>query len=412
MMSKQTSRAKITIVAAIICAVVLLPSAACRADNVAEARAAFEEGIAHFQEDRYALALAAFETSYRMRQTAIVLFNIGMCQKALSRYAESLASFQVLLNTETFEVSPEVRRDAESAIRDIEENAGKLQLENLPEAAALRIDGHAIARALMGNPIFIAAGQHTATLTKVGFKSRDIAFSVVPGQVVTLDGSMEEEAAVLQIDCPAAATVHIDNVEAGSCPFEGKVAPGAVEVMVTAPGKERVVRTLIAQPGGTSSLAIRLDAETPSPQHHDVTVTKAAPVDADSRKKSQRLLLLGGIASAASGIAGLGIGVGFSARYNREYNDVRKTIGEVNRAFEEGNRDEYDSLAPLAAEKSTDLQDKKYPRYRKGMIAGYTAGGILTATGAVLLLLYGVRGRQKERDVAVTPTLGGVDIAF
>jgi hypothetical protein len=98
--------------------VLLVSVGLCEAQDIGQAKARFLEGIELVEQEKYQEALAAFEDSYRIYPKASVLFNIGMCQKALFKWNEAISTFEKYLNS-TDERNPERRLDAEKAIEEM-----------------------------------------------------------------------------------------------------------------------------------------------------------------------------------------------------------------------------------------------------------------------------------------------------
>ena len=75
-------------------------------------------------------------------------------------------------------------------------------------------------------------------------------------------------------------------------------------------------------------------------------------------------------------------------------------------------RDEYlndpdpDTLAAY-----DELQQEKQPAAERGMIIGYTIGGVLTAAGITMIVVDVIKNRPKDsKKVSITP--GGLSVQF
>src|SRR5258706_3095515 len=62
------------------------------ANEMDEAKRHFAQGVALYNDGNYNAALAEFEAAYKVKKSPGVLYNIGLTQKALFRYNESIAS--------------------------------------------------------------------------------------------------------------------------------------------------------------------------------------------------------------------------------------------------------------------------------------------------------------------------------
>ena len=82
-----------------LAALFLCTRAAAQEDpQVTRARALFVEGTAHANEMRWGEALARFESAQKLHPHPGTVYNIGICQRALGRYAQARASFRRALD--------------------------------------------------------------------------------------------------------------------------------------------------------------------------------------------------------------------------------------------------------------------------------------------------------------------------
>ncbi len=393
-----------------ICFIVpLLASLAGRADSPAEievaAKAKFKEGIDHFGKELYPQALAAFEASYQLRESPIVLYNIGMCQKALFQYPESMNTFHALLAMKKLDAS--IRQGVETAIEEMAALSGSLNLVDAPEGASVAIDGKFADTTPLKDLIHVAPGHHTAVISKPGHETLEMPFTANQGEVATVRAALQRMVATLKVDCPEGATLHLNGVQTGSCPFEGEIQPGTVEVRVTADGKKTAVETVNLTAGATAGLTLDLeDVETPSsetqPPQRAVT---------DNGERSAPVFLITGLTATVLGVSGLGVGVAYTALWFKHRNDVDEIIVNANDAHRMGDRDLYNMYVADYNEALQELEEDIHPKDRAGMIAGFVTGGVLTIAGATLLVVH-TRKKKRESKIAVFPVLGGLAVQF
>lgn len=86
--------------AALAAALALSPSLAFAqpAAPDAQARAAFDRGIADVDAGRFANAVAAFEESYRLRPAAVVLYNLASAYTRMGRHQQAIATYERYLS--------------------------------------------------------------------------------------------------------------------------------------------------------------------------------------------------------------------------------------------------------------------------------------------------------------------------
>ena len=85
----------------------------------AEAKRFFQEGNTFAKEGDYRRALEAFERSYALLPKAVVLFNIGMCFKALDHLNESAEYLRRYLSEAGDAPKPDLRAEAEKRLEEL-----------------------------------------------------------------------------------------------------------------------------------------------------------------------------------------------------------------------------------------------------------------------------------------------------
>lgn len=84
------------------------------------ARELFERGTESFTQEDYEGALRFFERSFEIRPLPVVLYNIAMCQRALTNYSESLATFNRCLSEFGDSFSAETTQEIEDQIETLQ----------------------------------------------------------------------------------------------------------------------------------------------------------------------------------------------------------------------------------------------------------------------------------------------------
>lgn len=348
------------------------------ADDREQAKAEFNKGLEHVAAENYPAALAAFEKSYELRPKASVLFNIGMCLKALYRYVESMETFRRYLEEAGPDLKPELVQQVSSAMAEMNQLVGRLRLAGAPDGAEVRIDGRVAGEAPFDKPLPIDPGHRVIEILLPGHRTQRIEIDVESSGEAEAQVSLTRVEALLRIECSAAdAVVRVDGEEVGGCPFEGEVAPGAHRVEVEAPAAERFDKEVVVEAGSTATV--------------DVDLSSGETVVVDEGASP---LFVAGIVSLAAGVGAGVLGAVFTYK---------------------GGQDQEDMKTELDADKYNELKDDLNMDNTISVI-GYVAAGALIATGVVLLVVDAMGdetiAEPGQDTVRVVPTPGGMMVTF
>src|SRR5262249_16622286 len=116
------------------------PLAAQQVDEAtkAQAKAAFEQGVAEYAAGHYAQARVSFGLAYQIRPHPIVNGNIANCYDKLGKPLQAIATFRRFLDSDAG--SPEQRMEVKSAIERLEHDVGRVMLRVTPDGASVTID--------------------------------------------------------------------------------------------------------------------------------------------------------------------------------------------------------------------------------------------------------------------------------
>jgi tetratricopeptide (TPR) repeat protein len=88
-----------------------------RADERAKARAAFHNGLRHYNLGEFTAALESFKEAYRHFDDPSFLFNIGQCERQVGHKKEAIREYRAFLNNATHPDNVDVVR---ATIRQLE----------------------------------------------------------------------------------------------------------------------------------------------------------------------------------------------------------------------------------------------------------------------------------------------------
>jgi hypothetical protein len=321
---------------------------AARADDSDPARRKFDEGIAALKAEDFPGALTAFEASYRIRKKASVLYNIAMCQKALFRYTEAIATLEKLVrDSPAGEVDTARAEEIEAALRSLRDQVGRIAITVDVDGATVLLDGRVSGGTPLKDAVMVDPGRHVVEVRKEGFSDFR--------QEIELSVGEAREMAVSLVEVPARDA---------------------------------------SPPAGTAQ-------ETPVEEREDDSVSAAKGSDdgAERHAKRDAVLLTSAIFTLALGAGGITVGGVFLHKWNDDFNRTSSAAKDCKRSFE------------WSCYRDHSYYSSKLEGERIGIVAGFVTGGALVAAGAVLMTLrYRQKSRSPRVALAVTPR--GVGFEF
>ncbi|MDI7267974.1 MAG: PEGA domain-containing protein [Myxococcota bacterium] len=147
-----------------------------------EARDLFLRAVAGVAEGRYAEALADFESSYRLRPEAVVLYNIGMCRwemrdlpgarTALRRYPEEAGGAG----------SAELLENAERIVAEIDRQVGFVDVAVRETGATVYLDAVEVGISPLVEPLVVMPGRHAVEARVEGRRPARAEVTVAAGE--------------------------------------------------------------------------------------------------------------------------------------------------------------------------------------------------------------------------------------
>ncbi|HEX9294913.1 MAG TPA: PEGA domain-containing protein [Polyangiaceae bacterium] len=245
----------------IMVAAFALLSMPARADPAAaeEAKRHFTNGVHLFEDRNFAGALVEFEASFQQNPTPAALQNIAVCQKGLFRYAEAIATLQRMLRDFATQLSPEDKRAAEDAIREMSALLGTVIVKVTPPDARVTINDSVLSADAMKRPVRLSAGEYRVAAEAPGYARQERVMTVVSGQKdVPLNLTLVPFSGTLVVRAhDSQAAIAIDGAQVGYDEWKGPVSAGQHEVYVYT-SKLRHKSTVVAYAGQTTQVEAKL----------------------------------------------------------------------------------------------------------------------------------------------------------
>jgi hypothetical protein len=230
---------------------------------IVEAREAFLRGAELAKDAQWSAALASFERSARLRPHAWTTYNIGVCERALGRYARAQRTFARALeeNRPGSDLPETTVEDVRRFQAEIDGLVARLDVTLDPADAAIAVDGAPLERRLAepdGRPVLVAGtlpagpgkappaahfqlvldpGSHVLLVTRDGFATAAQTEVTRPGERRTLEIKVDRMPATLAVSASERdAVVTIDRLDVGTTPVALQRSAGVHHVLVRKPG--------------------------------------------------------------------------------------------------------------------------------------------------------------------------------
>jgi len=160
-----------------------------------EASTRFKRGLQLFDEGDYALAVVEFERAYQLAPNYRALYNIGLVNVQLARYADATRTFEQYLRDGGAEIAPPRKAEVAKALAELKLRTATVDISTNAPGAEVSLDGKPLDAGSFHGPTLIDAGEHTFRATASGFQ---------PGyRTVTLAGG---DAASVRLELVAVST--------------------------------------------------------------------------------------------------------------------------------------------------------------------------------------------------------------
>ncbi len=339
-----------------------------------EAATHFTKGIDFYKEGNYSAALAEFRAAYKAVPSYEVLFNIGLCERRLFKYGDSVKTFNQYLSDGGAAV-PKERRDAvKKELDQIRALVAEVTFKVEGAPADLYIDGDKLGKTPTSETVLLGPGKHTFRAEREGEEPDEKTLELVSATKLEVSLAPHKKAAVpgeLTIESnPPGAVITMDGKLLGPSPVKEVVPEGGHEVIAELEGYVTSRTEVLVSAGQARKVTVELEIE--------------------RAKRTLHFPVVGTVIFLAGGVSVVG-GVLLQGAAN---NNAK----QVSALFEKGGT--WD--AKYQAIESNGHNDQTWS------IVCVVAGGLIAATGATVALVQILTADSSdESGFFFTPTPSG-----
>jgi len=134
-----------------------------------EAKKLFMKAVEAFAEENYVEALKYFQESYELNPKLKVLYNIGMCQRALFDFKTATGTFKLYLKAGGKKIPKKKRKQVQELIIEMETSLAQLTIITNESGARILIDAEEIGITPLQSILEVNPGGYTIEAEKEGF---------------------------------------------------------------------------------------------------------------------------------------------------------------------------------------------------------------------------------------------------
>jgi hypothetical protein len=170
----------------------------------AQAQELLGQGTKLYAQGDVAGALEKFDAAYAAYASPKLMFNIGQCNRDLSRPVEALEAFEKFL-AGAADASPEMAADARKAVAQLQKKLGRIQIDCETAGADVSVDGKGVGLAPLPDPIWATPGRHQVTAKHASAAPAIEDVDVTAGLVSTVTVRLAPVAVPVAAPAPKAA---------------------------------------------------------------------------------------------------------------------------------------------------------------------------------------------------------------
>ena len=179
-------------------------AADCRSTGQGAGAELLGQGTKLYEQGDVAGALEKFDAAYAAYASPKLMFNIGQCNRDLSRPVEALEAFEKFLESAA-DSSPDMIADARKSVAQLQKKLGRIQVNCETAGAEVSVDGKSVGLAPLPDPMWATPGLHQVTAKHASAAPAFEDVDVTAGSVSTVTVRLAPVAVPVAVSAPKAA---------------------------------------------------------------------------------------------------------------------------------------------------------------------------------------------------------------
>ena len=254
-----------------------------------EARGHWDAGIALAGKKEWEPARSSFLAAYDISKNPRVLFNVGVAEKELSRFAQAQETWKRELAEGKGKLTPDEERELNGLIAGLDQFVGKVTINVSEKDAEVYVDKDRVDASKLPGPITISIGHPTIRAVKPGFAEASEALSIAGGDNKTVNLKLQPLVKTAKVNVsvvgPPNAVVKIDGREVGPAPYTGQVPVTADphQFSAEAPGYVAATQSAIVHENEALNLTLQLAQDQAKGKLIVITRPEGASIEIDGQ---------------------------------------------------------------------------------------------------------------------------------
>jgi hypothetical protein len=275
------------------------------AEELSEARAAFQRGIELEQAKNWPGALKAFRQVGLVKMTPQVRYHIALCEEQLGKLVAALGGYELALaDAESVGDGVSFKQEVEASVGDLRARIPKVVIErgSGADAAAIELDGVALGESSVGVEVPLDPGPHSLVATAPGYQDYSETIEVVEEETRTV--TLELKPAPSDDSAPSASVGADDE---GVKDLGGKRYSFYPYVLMGVGGASLITSGVLFMVRSSDLSTLEDNCEKVSANSYSCDT---APDKADLRKRDHRVKTLNYVAPILLGVGVVAAGAG------------------------------------------------------------------------------------------------------
>ncbi len=222
----------------------------------------FERGLSALDAGRFDDSIRAFERSYALRASPVVLYNLGLALRGVGRIREATSALERFAQRPADGTTPAQLSAVQQELTRLRGALATVDVDVTPRATRAVIDANEVLPTR--GSVSIDPGTHTVVLSLDGYRSETRMLTAARGRATPLVARLEptDSSPHLQIESNVStALVLVDEREVGRGATDTATTEGTHTVVVRAAGYREVRRSLRVSATGPTRLVVELQRD-------------------------------------------------------------------------------------------------------------------------------------------------------